>query len=432
MHIEQLYEIFNSCSEVTIDSRQCPEGALFFALKGDYFDGNMFALKALERGCKYAVIDDPTYAIDDRFIVVDNALVTLQNLAHYHRLQLNIPIIAITGTNGKTTTKELIATVLNQQYVTLFTQGNLNNHIGVPLTLLRLNLLHELAVIEMGANHPGEIRALCEIAAPDYGLITNVGKAHLEGFGSFEGVVRTKGELFDYLLMNGGSVFVHADNPILMNMLQEGKAIMYSTIFNNPISLIHVKATNDSPFLSIVWNKSNEDKIYEVTTHLIGNYNLENVAAAICIGLFFGIAPPQIRTALEAYEPNNHRSQFKETEHNHLFVDTYNANPSSMKVAIENFQQVKASPKGVILADMLELGDYADQEHQAVVDLLNEAGFDKVFLVGERFSKTTSSFDIFSSTKELMDYLKANPLIGYTLLVKGSHGMHLEESLSLL
>ncbi len=432
MLIEQLYELFSTCSEVTIDSRHCAEDALFFALKGTSFDGNQFALKALENGCKYAVIDDPQYAIDDRFIVVKDALTALQELARYHRLQLNIPIIAITGTNGKTTTKELLAAILNQQFMTLFTQGNLNNHIGVPLTLLRLNLLHELAVIEMGANHPGEIRALCEIVAPDFGLITNVGKAHLEGFGSFEGVVRAKGELYDYLFASDGGVFVNTDNPDLMAMVNEDDVVEYSTFSDRTSAFVHVEATGDSPFLSIVWKKPNRGELHEISTHLIGNYNLENVAAAICIGLFFGITPSQIRTALEAYEPNNHRSQFKETERNHLFVDTYNANPSSMKVSIENFQQVEASPKGVILADMLELGDYAAQEHQVVVDLLKEAGFDKVFLVGEQFSKTTSPFEVFSSTKELMDYLKAKPLTGYTLLVKGSHGMHLEECLPLL
>ncbi len=432
MLIEQLYELFSTCSEVTIDSRQCAVDALFFALKGDSFDGNQFALKALENGCKYAVIDDPQYAIDDRFIVVDDALAKLQELAHYHRLQLNIPIIAITGTNGKTTTKELIATILNQQFMTLFTQGNFNNHIGVPLTLLRINLLHELAVIEMGANHPGEIRALCEIVAPDFGLITNVGKAHLEGFGSFEGVVRAKGELYDYLFATDGGVFVHADNPVLMAMVNEEDVVEYSTFSDKSSAFVHVESTGDSPFLSVVWKKPNGNEIHEVATHLIGNYNLENVAAAISVGVFFGISPSHIKKALETYEPKNHRSEFKETEHNHLFVDTYNANPSSMKAAIENFQQIEASPKGVILADMLELGDYADQEHQAVVDLLKEEGFDKVFLVGERFSKATSPFVIFPSIKELMTYLKENPLTGYTLLVKGSHGMHLEECLPLL
>ncbi len=432
MLIEQLYELFSACSEVTIDSRHCAEDALFFALKGDSFDGNQFALKALENGCKYAVIDNPQYAIDDRFIVVDDALTKLQELAHYHRLQLSIPIVAITGTNGKTTTKELIGTILNQQFMTLFTQGNLNNHIGVPLTLLRLNLLHELAVIEMGANHPGEIRALCEIASPDFGLITNVGKAHLEGFGSFEGVVRAKGELYDYLFANDGEVFVHTDNPVLMEMVGEEDVVEYSTLTDTTKAFVHVEATGDSPFLSVVWKKNHSDTFHAISTHLIGNYNLENVAAAICVGVFFNISPAQIKKAIETYEPKNHRSQFNETEHNHLYVDTYNANPSSMKVAIENFQQVEASAKGVILADMLELGDYAAQEHQVVVDLLKNAGFDKVCLVGEQFSKTTSPFEVFPSTKELMAYLETKPLIGYTLLVKGSHGMHLEECLPLL
>jgi UDP-N-acetylmuramoyl-tripeptide--D-alanyl-D-alanine ligase len=431
MSIEQLYELFTSCSEVTIDSRRCTAGALFFSIKGDTFDGNQFALKALENGCRYAVIDDPQYAVDDRFIVVENALVQLQKLAHYHRLQLNIPVIAITGTNGKTTTKELIASVLNQQFNTWYTQGNLNNHIGVPLTLLQLNMSHQMAVIEMGASHPGEIRALAEIAAPDYGLITNIGKAHLEGFGSFEGVVQTKGELYEYIHAHQGTLFVHVDNSILMTIADKGHLIGYSTLAD-PTALIDVETTGDSPFLSVVWKRSSSDVMHEVVTHLIGNYNVENVAAAICIGAFFGISPSHIREALETYEPINHRSQFKETERNHLIVDAYNANPSSMKAAIVNFEHVGASRKGVILADMLELGDYAAEEHQAVVDQLKKAGFDNVWLVGEHFSKTISPFKVFPSTQDLTAYLATNLLTGYTLLVKGSHGMHLESCLSLL
>lgn len=428
MPVESLYEIFTSCTEVTIDSRRCKEGALFFAIKGDSFDGNQFALKALENGCKYAVVDNPDYAIDGRFIVVDNALRQLQQLAHYHRLLLNIPVIAITGTNGKTTTKELIAAVLNKQFNTLFTQGNLNNHIGVPLTLLQLKLTHQMAVIEMGANHPGEIRTLAEIAAPDFGIITNIGKAHLEGFGSFEGVIRTKGELYDYIRAHKGSLFVHTDNPILMGLAHKEHIIGYSTQ-SDTSALIQAEATGDSPFLSITWKKQDANAIHEINTHLIGNYNAENVAAAVCIGTFFGISPSHIREALETYEPTNHRSQFMETPHNRLIVDTYNANPSSMKVSINNFQQIDVAPKGVILADMLELGDYAAAEHQAIVEMLKEAQFDKVLLVGEQFSQTDSPFDRFPSTDALMEYLKKHPLQGFTLLVKGSHGMHLEKCL---
>lgn len=431
MPIEQLYEIFTTCSEVSIDSRHCAEGALFFALKGDAFDGNQFALKALENGCRYAVIDDPQYAIDDRFIVVDDALYMLQELAHYHRLQLNIPIVAITGTNGKTTTKELIAAVLNQQFNTWYTQGNLNNHIGVPLTLLQLKVSHQMAVVEMGANHLREIRTLAEIAAPDYGLITNIGKAHLEGFGSFEGVIRAKGELYEYIRKHEGMLFVHVDNPVLMDMAGAEHIVGYSTA-NDASSLVQVQAATDSPFLSVSWTRHDDDEMHTIATRLIGKYNVENVAAAICIGTFFGISPAHIKSALEVYEPTNHRSQFKETGKNSLIVDTYNANPSSMNAAIANFQQVNASNKGIILADMLELGDYAGQEHQAVVDLLTDAGFGNVWLVGEQFSKTTSSFQTFPSTEALIVYLETNRPEGFTLLVKGSHGMHLERCLSLL
>lgn len=431
MPVESLYEIFSKCSEVTIDSRKCRENALFFAIKGDRFDGNQFAMDALQNGCRYAVIDNPAYALDDRFILVQDSLLSLQQLANYHRRVLNIPVIAITGTNGKTTTKELLAAVLSKEFNTLYTQGNLNNHIGVPLTLLKLTVNHQMAIIEMGANHLGEIDTLAKIAAPDFGIITNIGKAHLEGFGSFEGVIRAKGELYDYIRNNNGSLFLHIDNPILKQIAGNIHAIGYSTQGNSP-SLVQVESSGEVPFLSLTWKKSDSDVIHHINTHLVGNYNLENVAAAICAGTFFGIAPAKINAAIEAYIPSNLRSQWENTSKNQLIVDTYNANPSSMMAAIENFSSIDSAPKGVILADMLELGEYAVEEHTAIIKTLTQNSLDLVLLVGPHFEQIKSPFTTFKSIDDLIAYLEHHPLKGYTLLVKGSHGMHLEKCLPYL
>ncbi len=425
MDIEQLYQHFAVCTSVTTDSRNCPEGSLFFALKGESFDGNKFALSSLEKGCRYAVVDDPQYAIDGRFLLVENCLEALQQLAKEHRLRLGTPIVGITGTNGKTTTKELIAAVLSKKYNTLFTQGNLNNHIGVPLTLLGLKPEHEMAVVEMGANHPGEIKTLANIACPDFGIITNVGKAHLEGFGSFEGVIRTKGELYDYIRENRGSLFVNLDNPILNDLsatiTREGYAL------SSEEAAVKGRIISDGPFLKLVWKKDDEAAEYTVNTNLIGEYNAENVLAAICIGSHFGVTPEQINEALEAYQPTNNRSQFKKTDKNELIIDAYNANPTSMNASVTNFRHIKADKKAVILGDMFELGDQSEEEHTKIVALLKECGFDKVFLVGERFGAISSDFIKFAETTSLMEYLEQNPMTGYTVLVKGSHGMRLDK-----
>ncbi len=425
MNVEQLYQYFITCTSVTTDSRNCPEGSLFFALKGENFDGNKFALSSLERGCRYAVVDDVQYAIDGRFLLVDNCLEALQQLAKMHRSRLKTPVIGITGTNGKTTTKELIAAVLSQKFNTLFTQGNFNNHIGVPLTLLQLKPEHEMAVIEMGANHPGEIKTLANISCPDFGIITNVGKAHLEGFGSFEGVIRTKGELYDYIRTNEGSLFVNLDNPILNDLSANITRVGYALASEEAV--VKGRIISDGPFLKLDWKKSNEESGNMVSTNLIGEYNAENVLAAICIGLHFGVTPRQINRALEDYQPTNNRSQFKETEKNHLIIDAYNANPTSMNASIINFSHMNAAKKAVILGDMFELGDQSQQEHQKIVDLLEKSAFDKVILVGERFGAIPSDFIKIADTSSLIAYLEKEQLSGYTVLVKGSHGMRLDK-----
>lgn len=330
MDITTLYQIFLSCTGVTTDSRNCPKGSLFIALKGDTFNGNAFASKALEAGSAYAVVDEAAYAPagDIHYILVDNCLHTLQQLANYHRRQLGTRIIGITGTNGKTTTKELISAVLSQKYNILYTLGNLNNPIGVPLTLLRLKAEHELGVVEMGASHPGDIKELVEIAEPDYGIITNVGKAHLEGFGSFEGVVRTKGELYDYLRRQSNStIFLHQDNPHLTEIAWGLNPITYGEADN---LYVNGHVTGNSPYLAFEWKAGKEGERHEVHTRLIGEYNFPNALAAITIGRFFGVEPEKIDKALNEYEPHNNRSQLKKTTDNTLIIDAYNANPTSM------------------------------------------------------------------------------------------------------
>ena len=345
MTISDLYELYLHNPKVTTDSRNCPFGSIFFALKGENFDGNQYASKALDSGCAYAVIDNPDYITGDRTILVDNVLKTLQQLAHRHRKALGTPVIGITGSNGKTTTKELLAAVLSTKYNLLYTEGNLNNHIGVPLTLLRLNHQHEMAIIEMGASHPGDIKELAEIAAPNYGIITNVGQAHLEGFGSFEGVIKTKGELYDYIRQTKGKIFIKKENEYLQPIAKGIEQISYGT---DESSFASGKVASCSPFLIFDWKQ--QGKIHTVETHLIGSYNLDNVLVAVAIGRYFKIPAERISRAIASYEPNNNRSQFKETEHNKLIIDAYNANPSSMKAAIDNFAAMQVdTPKAVIL-----------------------------------------------------------------------------------
>ncbi|WP_446787591.1 UDP-N-acetylmuramoyl-tripeptide--D-alanyl-D-alanine ligase [Macellibacteroides fermentans] len=428
MTISELYELYLHNPKVTTDSRNCPFGSIFFALKGENFDGNQYASKALDSGCAYAVIDNPDYITGDRTILVDNVLKTLQQLAHRHRKALGTPVIGITGSNGKTTTKELLAAVLSTKYNLLYTEGNLNNHIGVPLTLLRLNHQHEMAIIEMGASHPGDIKELAEIAAPNYGIITNVGQAHLEGFGSFEGVIKTKGELYDYIRQTKGKIFIKKENEFLQPIAKGIEQISYGT---DESSFASGKVASCCPFLIFDWKQ--QGKIHTVETHLIGSYNLDNVLVAVAIGRYFKIPAERISRAIASYEPNNNRSQFKETEHNKLIIDAYNANPSSMKAAIDNFAAMQVdTPKAVILGDMRELGETSDALHAEIVKQIEQAGFDKVYLCGEHFSSTGSSFMHFPNIEELMSELTKNPLEGYHILIKGSRGMTLEKTLSLL
>lgn len=424
MELETLYQIYLSHPLITTDSRKIDHGCIFFALKGENFNGNTFAANAIEKGAAYAVADEPEFAVNERIILVDNVLKTLQDLARLHRQRLGIPILAITGTNGKTTTKELTAKVLSEKFNLVYTRGNLNNHIGVPLTLLTLKPDTRFGVIEMGANHPGEIDELCRIALPDYGLITNVGRAHLEGFGSFEGVIQTKTELYRFLEQNNGTIFINRSNPILVSHAGKGKQVGYST--GQDPECLEGEIVNSDPFLvlKLLFPKG---WLY-VRTKLVGKYNFENLMAAAAIGLHFGIDPNLIVSAIESYQPDNNRSQMVSTGKNNLLMDAYNANPSSMRAALENFDQLASQKKGVILGDMLELGDVSAEEHQKIADLLMAFKLDLVLLVGPRFAgcKTPSSFKHFENSEELLRYLKETNPEDYLLLIKGSRGMKLE------
>ena len=372
MTIKELYKLYQEHPCITTDSRDCPEGSIFLALKGESFDGNKFAVAALEKGCSYAIVDESLDNlgglgnlggqgnlggldnIGKRIIQVDDCLQTFKDLAREHRRQFQIPVIGITGTNGKTTTKELIAAVLQKKYNVLFTQGNFNNDVGVPKTLFRLSVMHEIAVIEMGASHPGDIKTLAETAEPTCGLITNVGKAHLQGFGSLEGVIHTKGELYDYLATREDSViFINADNEHLMGILPKGvKAECYTQDENKSGARVYGKIIACDPFLRLKWRAGEDGEWREVTTHLIGSYNLDNVLAAVTVGLHFDVTPEQICHAIENYVPSNNRSQLTETSYNHLIVDAYNANPTSMAAALDNFSMMEVSPKMAILGEM--------------------------------------------------------------------------------
>lgn len=420
MSIIDLYDLFIHNPQITTDSRNCPKGSIFFALKGDKFDGNQYAGKALASGCVYAVIDNPDYYIGERTILVDNVLKTLQQLAHHHRKVLGLPIIGITGTNGKTTTKELLAAVLSTKFNLLYTEGNFNNHIGVPLTLLRLTHDHEMAVIEMGASHPGDIKELVDIVHPNYGIITNVGRAHLEGFGSFEGVIRTKGELYDYIRRSKGKIFIKKENEYLQSI---AKGIEQITYGNGDDAFASGQVVSCDPFLVFNWKQ--QGKLHTVETHMIGSYNLDNVLAAVAVGRFFKIPAERISRAIAAYEPTNNRSQFKKTDNNELIIDAYNANPSSMKVALDNFITMPVQPKAIILGDMRELGPTSDELHAEVVEQIKKGQFDKVFLCGEHFSKVGKEFSPFATTEAMVEELRKQPLKGYHILIKGSHSMGL-------
>jgi UDP-N-acetylmuramoyl-tripeptide--D-alanyl-D-alanine ligase len=416
MDIKNIYQLFLYYPEVTTDSRNCTANSLFFALKGPSFNGNTFASQAIKNGCKYAFVDEKEYANGENIFYVEDGLKTLQLLAQYHRKQIGLPVIAITGTNGKTTTKELIASVLQQKYKVLYTTGNFNNHIGVPLTLLKITKHDELAVIEMGANHPGEIKELAEIALPDYGIITNIGKGHLEGFGSFEGVIKTKSELYDFLRKNHGKIFINKDNKLLLSLSEGIESITYGTGKNSDIQ---GESTTDGPFLSLTWNG------HKIQTNLVGSYNLENVLAAIAIGNYFNVPDTSIVNALAAYVPQNNRSQYKETGRNKLIIDTYNANPTSMKASLSNFLQIPDLQKVVILGDMKELGTESEEEHKLIVKMLTEASLKDVYLVGPYFEQTKAPFKTFNNIDNLLDWLKNNPVNDSLVLIKGSNSMHL-------
>ncbi len=441
MNTQTLYELFLKHPAICIDSRKAVSGSLFFAIKGENFDGNKFAEKALEK-CDFAIVDDAEVVKNDKYILVDDALTKLQRLAKLHRKRLGIPIIAITGTNGKTTTKELIAKVMSKKYKVSYTQGNLNNHIGVPLTLLSFKHSHEFGIVEMGANHLGEIARLCKIIAPDYGIITNVGKAHLEGFGSFDGVKKAKAELYQYLYENDGVAFVNYDNEQLEDMKPPHSIIYYGT---KGFTHCQGKIEKNGMTLSLRWIASddltNDDNIVDWTqegklikTNLIGDYNFENVMAAICVGSNFNIDDNQIKTAIEEYTPNNSRSQLMKTAKNIVIVDSYNANPTSMKAALENFNKMKLDNKVVILGDMLELGTAGIREHGVIMSLLQEFKFEQVFLVGKIFDNYNgqNGVQFFKNSSELSIFLSKNSLSNKNILIKGSRGMQFENVLTYL
>jgi UDP-N-acetylmuramoyl-tripeptide--D-alanyl-D-alanine ligase len=426
MKIEDIYRIFSQCNfTICTDTRQIIKDSLFIALKGERFNANHFVEEAINQGCKYAISDD--YKGDDeRIIVVDNTLKILQQLSHYHRKKMNVKVIGITGSNGKTTTKELIAAVLGEKYKIIYTQSNYNNHIGVPLTLLNIKPETEIAIVEMGANHPGEIDFLCSLADPDYGIITNVGKAHLEGFGSFESVIQTKTELYRFIKAKNGTIFVNHDNHILF---EHAANINYFSYGMNAKANVITTYYEANPFLNINWKAQNNDQIYSIKTNLIGLYNWENVLAAVCIGHYFKVEPQKIKYAIENYIPSNHRSQWLTIGSNNILMDAYNANPTSMQLALKNFIALPFKNKCLILGDMKELGNYEKEEHQNILNIIEQNTFDKVFLVGPVFSELNknSNYLTFENVEQLINYLNINPLTNSTILIKGSHGIHLEK-----
>lgn len=420
MRIKELYSLFINSNGVSTDTRKITEGSIFFALKGEHFNGNQFATKAIEAGANYAVVDEDVSDPEGKVLRVDNVLKTLQALATHHRKQFNIPIIGITGSNGKTTTKELIATVLGSALKVHFTQGNFNNHIGVPLTLLTMPADTEIAVIEMGANHIGEIAALCEIAQPNYGIITNIGKAHLEGFGGYEGVLRAKTELYNHVLQHGETVFINSQDEVLSNMAKRFKEPVMYPASNDFFTCSFVDA---SPYVVFEVNGK------EYTTQLIGQYNYLNIAGALVIGKYFKVPMEEAIEAVCNYVPSNNRSQVVKTKHNTIILDAYNANPGSMKASVENFSEMKAQAKTVILGDMLELGTSSQQEHEAIGQLVYDKGFNSSFFCGNEMrnaARKCIGSMYFEKKEELAKYLRANPISDSTVLIKASRGLGLE------
>lgn len=425
--INKIYNLYLKHSICT-DSRNVKEGQIFLALKGENFDGNKFAHNAIKKGCSYAIVDDSDVYLDDRYIYVNNTLETLQKLSNFHRKKLGIPIFAITGTNGKTTTKELIANILSHKFNLQATKGNFNNNIGVPLTLLTFNKNIEFGIIEMGANHRGEIEELCEIAAPNYGLITNVGSAHLEGFGKFETIKETKAELYHYLVKKNERIFINKNNEHLLSMLPENsKAIYYG------LDMFKSFSYQQNPFLEISYKDFN-NKDVRIKTKLIGNYNIENIISAISVGKYFKISNENIKKAIENFKPVDLRSQLKKTKHNSLVIDAYNANPVSMKAAINSFGTMGKKKKIVIIGDMLELGKYSKEEHLKIINFLKKLNFDHVVFVGKNFYsvRQKDNYTYLQTTDDLVSILQKKAIRDHWILLKASRGIQLEKIIQYL
>ncbi|CAI2766541.1 UDP-N-acetylmuramoyl-tripeptide--D-alanyl-D-alanine ligase [Flavobacterium collinsii] len=427
MNIQDIHSLFLKCKSVSIDTRKIEKDSMFFAIKGENFDANTFAAKAIELGALFVVIDNAAYAIDDRTILVENSLETLQELARYHRAYLKLPIIALTGSNGKTTTKELINVVLSQKYKTKATVGNLNNHIGVPLTLLSFTKDTEIGIVEMGANHKKEIAFLCDIAQPDFGYITNFGKAHLEGFGGVEGVIIGKSEMYQYLAKKDKIAFVNLEDPIQIEKSVGIKSFTFGV--NNAQANLNIKNIKANPFVVIEYDNFN------VESHLIGLYNANNINAAVAIGSYFKVEDTAVKHAIENYIPENNRSQLLKKGSNEIILDAYNANPSSMAVAIANFLQLENGNKVMILGDMFELGDESRQEHQLIVDSLSDQDKSTCYLIGKSFYETKVSRDnlhFFETFDTFSEFLKTIHFAENTILIKGSRGMALERTLEFI
>lgn len=429
MNISDLHQLYLKHPIICTDTRKIEQNCLFFALKGENFNANQFVKDAINSGASYAIIDDLTYQMNDQFILVDDVLKTLQELATYHRDTLTIPIIAIVGSNGKTTTKELLTSVLSTKFNVLATPGNFNNHIGLPLTLLKINANHQIAVIEMGANHVGENEFLCKIAKPNFGVVTNNGKDHLEGFGSLEGVALSNSELYYYLLKKNGIAFVNMHDEWLMRMARqlENKITYAANFEGRNLEATHsCFASNLQPNIEFFLNELN------IESKLSGDYNFDNIMVAVAMGLYFGLSAEQIKKGIENYVPSNNRSEVLKKGSNTIFLDAYNANPSSMEVSIKNFAAMPFSNKIVILGDMFELGKYAEEEHQNLVNLCLSLGLTNVYLCGEQFKNTKNTYLTFSSTELCKQYLKENKIINANIFIKGSRGMKLETLLEVL
>lgn len=423
--IEKIYSIFSKNFKISTDTRNIISNSIFFALKGENFNGNQFAEEALKKGASYAIIDEKEYKTNGTMILVDDVLETLQKVATLHRTKLNIPMLSLTGSNGKTTTKELINAVLSQLYKVTATKGNLNNHIGVPLTLLTMTKETQIGITELGANHSNEIASLSKIAKPDYGYITNFGKAHLEGFGSIENIIKAKTELYDYLKINNKTVFINENDALQVEYSKEINAISFGTKKSN----YDIKFVEANPFVKV----KVDDIVIE--SKLIGNYNYDNIAAAIAIGKHFKVPINKIKKAIESYLPDNNRSQIIHKQTNKIILDAYNANPTSMVCAIENFIQLTDSTKIIILGDMFELGNYAEKEHQKIADLVSKTDFEAIFLVGENFSRTVTSLNKVKTFKSYQNFEKEfenNQIKNTTFLIKGSRGMALERILGFI